>query len=94
MPAYDELILLANRASSDRPELRRFLTAVEKAPPPGPSTIPTRPGQFFKATDPMLDDELNRRAWADTAAALRASARRRSTMAATSASPRSSPTAA
>ena len=65
VPAYDELILLANRDSLARPELRRFLTAVENAT----AWTINHPGEAwetFKATDPALDDELNRRAWAAT----------------------------
>lgn len=65
VPAYDELILLANRDGLARPELRRFLTAVENATA---WTInhPDEAWEVFKATDPALDDELNHRAWAAT----------------------------
>jgi putative hydroxymethylpyrimidine transport system substrate-binding protein len=65
VPAYDELVFLAHTDSLGRPELRRFLAAVEAATA---WTInhPDDAWQLFKATDPMLDDELNRRAWAAT----------------------------
>jgi putative hydroxymethylpyrimidine transport system substrate-binding protein len=64
-PPYDELIYIANKSSLGRPELRRFLLAVEQA------TFwilnhPDEAWQAFKATDAQLDDELNRRAWYDT----------------------------
>lgn len=65
VPPYDELIYAAHRDRLDRPELRRFLRAVERA------TLwlvnhPDEGWALFKATDPALDDELNERAWADT----------------------------
>lgn len=65
VPTYDELVLLANRDGLARPELRRFLTAVENATA---WTInhPDEAWAVFKATDPALDDELNRRAWLAT----------------------------
>ena len=65
VPPYDELIYLAKADRLDRPELQRFLAAVEAATA---WTInhPEEAWAAFKATDPMLDDELNRRAWADT----------------------------
>ena len=68
VPPYDELILLAHRDDLARPELRRFLSAVEAATawlaqPPGRGL-----GGCSRATDPALDDELNRRAWARHAA--------------------------
>jgi putative hydroxymethylpyrimidine transport system substrate-binding protein len=65
VPAYDELILLAHRDSLGRPELRRFLRAVETAT----AWILNHPDEawaVFKGSDPALDDELNRRAWQDT----------------------------
>jgi putative hydroxymethylpyrimidine transport system substrate-binding protein len=65
VPAYDELILIAHRDDLARPELRRFLGAVEAAT----AWILNHPDEawdVFKGTDPALDDELNRRAWQDT----------------------------
>ena len=65
VPAYDELILLANKDDLARPELRRFLTAVEAATA-WTVNHPDEAWAVFKATDPALDDELNRRAWQAT----------------------------
>jgi putative hydroxymethylpyrimidine transport system substrate-binding protein len=65
VPAYDELIYVAAKDGLGRPELRRFLAAVENAT----HWLVNHPEEAwgaFKATDPALDDELNRRAWADT----------------------------
>ena len=65
VPAYDELIYIANSAALDRPELRRFLMAVEKAT----HWLVNHPDEafgLFSATAPELDDELNARAWRDT----------------------------
>jgi len=65
VPAYDELIFIANRAKLDDPRLGRFLDAVEK----GVQYLVNHPDQSFKLFAegrPELDDELNRRAWADT----------------------------
>lgn len=66
VPPYDELVYLArkDRAASD-PRLGRFLAAVERA------TLyltnhPDEAWAAFKAADPKLDDELNRRAFSDT----------------------------
>lgn len=65
VPAYDELIYLARRDALERPELERFLRAVEQA------TLwlvnhPDAGWDAFRQTDTMLDDELNRRAWTAT----------------------------
>lgn len=65
VPAYDELVYLAHRDSLGRPELPRFLRALEAAT----AWLLNHPGEawdVFKAADPALDDELNRRAWNDT----------------------------
>jgi putative hydroxymethylpyrimidine transport system substrate-binding protein len=65
VPAYDELILLAHRDDLARPALQRFLRAVEAATA-WTLNHPDEAWEVFKATDPALDDELNRRAWGDT----------------------------
>jgi putative hydroxymethylpyrimidine transport system substrate-binding protein len=65
VPAYDELIYVAAKASLGRPELRRFLVAVENATH-WLVNHPAGAWEAFKAADPALDDGLNRRAWADT----------------------------
>ena len=67
VPAYDELIFIANRAKLADPRLGRFLDAVEK----GVQYLVNHPDESFKLFvkgRPELDDELNRRAWADTVA--------------------------
>ena len=65
VPPYDELILLANRATLADPRLPRFLDAVER----GVQFLLNHPDEswmlFIKAHKD-LDDELNRRAWRDT----------------------------
>lgn len=65
VPPYDELILLAHRDDLARPELRRFLGAVEAATA-WTLNHPDEAWDVFKGSDPALDDELNRRAWQDT----------------------------
>lgn len=65
VPAYDELIYVAHKDSLDRPELRRFMNAVERAT----LWILNHRGkawESFKAYARELDDELNARAWKDT----------------------------
>ncbi len=65
VPAYDELILVANRASLERPALRRLVDALERATQ-YLINHPEEGWKLFIASDPKLDDELNRRAWRDT----------------------------
>ena len=65
VPAYDELILVANRASLERPALRRLVDALERATQ-YLVNHPEEAWKLFIAADPKLDDELNRRAWRDT----------------------------
>jgi putative hydroxymethylpyrimidine transport system substrate-binding protein len=65
VPAYDELIYVAHRDSLQKPELRSFLDAVEKATH-WLINHPEEAWEMFKASDADLDDELNRRAWLDT----------------------------
>ena len=65
VPVYDELILVAHRDELSDPRLPRFLAALEQA------TLylmnhPEESWSAFIAAYPDLDDELNRRAWADT----------------------------
>jgi putative hydroxymethylpyrimidine transport system substrate-binding protein len=65
VPAYDELILIANTANAGSPLIPRFLAAVEKAT----QYIVNHPDEAwdaFKATSKDLDDALNKRAWRDT----------------------------
>jgi len=65
VPAYDELIYVANPDRMDAEVIARFLDATERAT----GFILNNPGQaweIFAATAPELQTELNRRAWADT----------------------------
>ncbi|MGP1253754.1 MAG: ABC transporter substrate-binding protein [Kiloniellales bacterium] len=65
VPAYDELVVIANAGNLDDPRLAGFVRALERG------TIytinhPEASWEIFKAYKPGLDDELNRRAWWDT----------------------------
>jgi putative hydroxymethylpyrimidine transport system substrate-binding protein len=65
VPTYDELIFIANNASLGDPRLGRFLDAVEQ----GVQYLVNHPDEsfaLFVRGRPELDDELNRRAFADT----------------------------
>ena len=65
VPAYDELIIVANKKDLERPALARFVGAVER----GVQYLVNHPEEawhLFKATDTALDNELNARAWQDT----------------------------
>lgn len=67
VPAYDELIYAANPETMDRDRIARFLKATADAV----EYIVNHPDEsweIFAATSPELDNELNRRAWADTIA--------------------------
>ena len=65
VPAYDELILVANKAKLDNPALSRFLQAIERATH-YMINHPRDAWALFIKAHPDLDDELNRRAWRDT----------------------------
>ena len=65
VPAYDELIIVAHREKAGDDRLKRFLGAVERA------TFyilnhPEEAQAAFVNGRPELNDELNRRAWANT----------------------------
>ncbi|WP_109110698.1 ABC transporter substrate-binding protein [Azospirillum sp. TSO35-2] len=65
VPPYDELILEARKDKANDPRFKRFLAAVERA------TLyilnhPEEAQAAFVKDRPELNDELNRRAWADT----------------------------
>ena len=65
VPAYDELILIAAKDKLADPRFIKFLTALQDAT----NFMINHNDEalaMFIATDKMLDDELNRRAWADT----------------------------
>lgn len=65
LPAYDELIYVANADTLDKAKIARFLAATEKATQ-YIVNHPEESWEIFAATAPELDDELNRRAWTDT----------------------------
>src|SRR5690606_10809214 len=65
VPLYDELIYVARRDRIDDDRLVRFLAATERAAS-WLTNHPEEAWQIFKKAHPDLDDELNRRAWADT----------------------------
>jgi putative hydroxymethylpyrimidine transport system substrate-binding protein len=67
VPAYDELVFIANKAHLADPRLPRFLAAVERA------TLwlinhPEEGWDLFRKGRSELDTELNKRAWQDTLA--------------------------
>lgn len=65
VPAYDELIYVANAQSLDPDRIRRFLTATERAT----AWIASHPDTAFatfSAYSADLQDDLNAKAWADT----------------------------
>ncbi|MFU8882269.1 MAG: ABC transporter substrate-binding protein [Rhodobacterales bacterium] len=65
IPAYDELIYVADPARMDSDTVARFLLATERAA----LFIVNQPDQawaMFRDTDAALDTDLNRLAWADT----------------------------
>lgn len=65
LPAYDELIFVADPARMDRDAVVAFLGAVER----GVQYMVNHPEdawEIFSATAPELSDALNRRAWALT----------------------------
>jgi putative hydroxymethylpyrimidine transport system substrate-binding protein len=65
LPAYDELIYVANTESMDKDMIERFLAATEKATQ-YIVNHPTESWEIFSSTSKELQDELNERAWADT----------------------------
>lgn len=65
IPAYDELIYVANPELMDTDKIERFLVATEKAT----QYIVNHPEEswtLFSQTSKELQDELNARAWVDT----------------------------
>ncbi|MGE3247503.1 MAG: ABC transporter substrate-binding protein [Beijerinckiaceae bacterium] len=65
VPAYDELIYVANPEKMNKDRVRRFLAATEL----GAQFILNNPQEawkIFSATSKELQNELNRRAWLDT----------------------------
>ncbi|RUM41827.1 MAG: ABC transporter ATP-binding protein [Desulfobulbus sp.] len=65
IPAYDELIIVANKKAVGSGKLRKFVNALER----GVQYLVNHPDksfQLFIKNHKDLDDELNKRAWADT----------------------------
>ena len=65
LPSYDELIYVANPNTMDKDRIRRFLAATEKATQ-YIINHPQESWEIFSGTSKELQDELNKRAWADT----------------------------
>ncbi|SEL37601.1 putative hydroxymethylpyrimidine transport system substrate-binding protein [Roseovarius azorensis] len=65
IPAYDELIYVANPDRMNADMLRRFLHATERATQ-YIMNHPQESWEIFAGTSPELQDELNEKAWADT----------------------------
>lgn len=65
LPAYDELIYVANPATMEKGMIRRFLAATEKATQ-FIINHPQESREIFSATSIELQDELNEKASADT----------------------------
>ncbi len=65
LPAYDELIYVANPETMDVDMLRRFMAATEKATQ-YIVNHPVESWEIFAATSTELNDALNEKAWVDT----------------------------
>jgi putative hydroxymethylpyrimidine transport system substrate-binding protein len=65
VPAYDELIVVANAKNAETPEIAAFLAAIEAATQ-YMINHPDAAWELFIKGRKDLDDELNRRAWRDT----------------------------
>ena len=65
LPSYDELIYVANTNSMNKDMIARFLAATELATQ-YIVNHPQESWEIFSATSKELQDELNKRAWADT----------------------------
>ena len=65
IPAYDELVIVANRNEASAPKIKKFLAALEK----GVSYLRAHPQeswQAFAKAHPELNTELNKQAWFKT----------------------------
>jgi putative hydroxymethylpyrimidine transport system substrate-binding protein len=66
VPAYDELIVVAHKDTLADPRFKPFVDAIER----GVQYMVNHPAEawqlFIRGQRKELDDELNRRAWADT----------------------------
>ncbi len=62
VPAYDELIIVANRDAVTQPKIKKFLAALKK----GSDYLQAHPQESWRAfasTHPELNTELNKQAW-------------------------------
>jgi putative hydroxymethylpyrimidine transport system substrate-binding protein len=67
VPAYDELIILANKDNATDPKYKKFLDALKK----GTEYLIAHPDETWEAfakTHKDLDNKLNKTAWAETIA--------------------------
>jgi len=65
VPAYDELIVLANKDSVNDPKIKKFMEALKK----GTDYLLAHPQETWDAfakTHPDLNNNLNKKAWTDT----------------------------
>ena len=65
VPAYDELVIVANRDEANAPKIKAFLKALQK----GVAYLRSHPQetwQAFAAAHPELNTELNKQAWLKT----------------------------
>ncbi len=65
VPAYDELIVLANKDNVNDPKIKKFMEAMKK----GTEYLLAHPQESWEAfakANPELDNNLNRQAWKDT----------------------------
>jgi len=65
VPAYDELIVVANRENAGNPAIKRFVEVLERSIQ-YVINHPDKSWEAFKGYKEGLDDELNKRAWRDT----------------------------
>ncbi len=65
VPAYDELIVVANRENASNPAVAKFVQVLERAVQ-FVINHPDESWNVFKTYKKELDDELNKRAWRDT----------------------------
>ncbi|KAA1048960.1 ABC transporter substrate-binding protein [Pseudocitrobacter sp. 73] len=65
VPAYDELILVANKDAAEEPKIKKFLAALKK----GSNYLHAHPQESWKTfagLHPELNTELNQQAWMKT----------------------------
>ncbi|HEY0123786.1 MAG TPA: ABC transporter substrate-binding protein [Rhizobium sp.] len=65
VPAYDELIVLANKDSVNEPKIKKFMEAVKQ----GTDYLLAHPEETWEAfakAHPDLNNNLNKQAWSDT----------------------------